>query len=101
MIEPPRLEAEEIKNLARRIVQNEIYIPHSEEAMECSFGAMLKLMDWTDYDTSKIGLIYEEIHKAGPMAVNGFPMFLSMRLIHCDDTPELFEHVTRMMEALA
>lgn len=97
---PERMDDEQIKNLARRIVQNEIYIPSSEDAMECSFGAMLKMVDWTDWDTSKIGLVYEEMHKAGPMAVNGFPMFLSLRMVHSDDTPALFDHVTAMLAAL-
>lgn len=98
---PQRMNDDQIKELARRIVQNEVYIPQSSEAIECSFGAMIALMDWSDWDPSKIGLIYEEMHKAGPMAVNGYPMFLSLRMVHADDTPLLFDHVTRMLAALA
>ena len=32
-----------------------------------------------------IGIIYEYISESGPIAINGFPIFLSCRLMHKDD----------------
>lgn len=33
----------------------------------------------------KIGIIWEHISAAGPRSINGYPMFMSMRIMHKDD----------------
>jgi hypothetical protein len=43
------------------------------------------LSTWERADIEQIGIIYERIDKAGPRAINGMPMFFSMRIMHKDD----------------
>jgi len=38
--------------------------------------------------------------KAGPMAVNGMPMFLSFRLVSIDDTKKVLERYNKIKEAV-
>lgn len=44
-----------------------------------------------NYLTS-IGLIYEFLSEAGPMALNGGPMFTSLRLLNIEDTNKMFSY---------
>lgn len=39
-----------------------------------------------------IGLVYEYMTQAGPMSVNGGPVFMSMRLLNKVDTEKMFEY---------
>ena len=50
--------------------------------MPLVFGA---LADWSDTGRNRIGLIWEYMSKAGPMCVNGYPTFFSMRLMNVED----------------
>lgn len=50
------------------------------------------MKEWED-ETEKreefhknIGMLYEEWSKAGPMGINGFPMFMSLRIVSIEDT---------------
>ncbi len=46
------------------------------------------------------GMIYEYMDKAGPMAMNGMPMFLSCRMISIDDAKKVFERYNKIREAI-
>ena len=46
------------------------------------------------------GMIYEYMDKAGPMAINGMPMFLSFRLVSIDDTKKVLERYNKIKEAV-
>jgi hypothetical protein len=50
--------------------------------MPLVFGALSR---YSVEEIQNIGLMYEHINKAGPMAINGYPIFFSMRLMHKDD----------------
>jgi hypothetical protein len=43
------------------------------------------LKDLTREDAAQIGLFWEYLSEAGPLACNGLPMFLSVRMMHVDD----------------
>lgn len=43
------------------------------------------LRGWSDTGLANIGVVWEYLDRAGPMSVNGYPAFFSMRLIHIDD----------------
>lgn len=98
--EPPRLDEAEIKDLARRIVTNVTWITNDPEAMQMAFGLVVGLMNWSDYDVTKVGGIYEDLAKALPRSINGFPMFTSAHLLHVDDLGAVKAEVERMEEAL-
>ena len=50
-------------------------------------------------DLDKIGLIYEYLDQAGPMAINSFPMFMSMRILHADDFDQVREIILALKKA--
>jgi len=50
--------------------------------MPLGFGA---ISDWSKDRIASIGRIYEYFDAAGPRAVNGFPMFTSVRFLHKED----------------
>jgi hypothetical protein len=47
------------------------------------------------------GMIYEYIEEAGPMGVNGMPMFTSFKVASVEDTRKIFEHYHKIKEAVA
>jgi hypothetical protein len=47
------------------------------------------------------GMIYEYADKAGPMGVNGMPVFTSFRVASVEDTRKVFEHYNKIKEAVA
>jgi hypothetical protein len=57
----------------------------------------IELQQWKD-DTEKrenyfknIGMIYEDYSKAGPLSVNGYPMFMSCKIVSIEDTERFLE----------
>lgn len=40
---------------------------------------------WITEYTAQIGVLWEWMSKAGPRAINGYPIFMSMRVMHRDD----------------
>lgn len=38
-----------------------------------------------------IGMLYEDYSKAGPMAINGYPMFMSCKIVSIEDTKRFRE----------
>lgn len=45
------------------------------------------------------GLVYEYMSAAGPRAINGYPMFMSCRVLHRDSVPRLRELVLELVDA--
>ncbi|MFA6971781.1 MAG: hypothetical protein WC208_10320 [Gallionella sp.] len=46
------------------------------------------------------GMIYEYYDKAGQMAINGYPMFFSMRVMHKYDVPIFFRYYNKIKKAV-
>lgn len=46
------------------------------------------------------GMVYEYLDKAGPMGINGMPMFLSLKMASIDDTKKIFERYFKIKEAV-
>lgn len=57
-----------------------------------------ELKYYHDIYVPSIGLIYEYIKEAGPMCVNGKPIFSSMRMLNKQDTEKLFEYYEKYKE---
>lgn len=47
---------------------------------------------------NQIGLIYEYLDKAGPMALNGQPIFYSCRFLSKEDTTKMFDYYEQYKE---
>lgn len=92
-----RLAQDQLKELAVKFIDGTIYTSSGlsgEELpavfMPIALGAFEK---WSNEELMNVGLIYEEIEKAGPRSFNGKPGFLSMKLLHIEDTRRLTELV--------
>lgn len=55
---------------------------------------------YTKEELDSIGLVYEHIGKACPMAVNGMPTFLSLRVLNKHDTEYVFDRYEKMKKAV-
>ena len=52
---------------------------------------MVLAMGLRPFKPESVGNVVEDIAKAGPMAVNGHPVFLSCRVIHVEDWERIVE----------
>lgn len=48
--------------------------------------------EFQEKQLTSIGLVYEYLDKAGPMAINGLPIFYSLRLLNKTDTDKMFDY---------
>ena len=93
---------DELKDLARRIVTNEIFITNTPEGYQMSFGLVLPFvaMSVPKREFVKIGACYADWSHALPRAINGEPCFGSAHLLHKDDLPFLFAEIENVETAL-
>ena len=55
---------------------------------------------WRRLKLSQADLLYEEMSKAGPRSINGYPIFFSMKMLNRADTKRLWEIKQRVEAAL-
>ena len=53
-----------------------------------------------EFRTNPPGMIYEYLDKAGPMAMNGMPIFFSFRLISQEDAKKVNKKYVQIKEAV-
>ncbi len=63
--------------------------------MPLALGA---LQEWTREEIGLIGVVWEYRREAGPLAVNGQPVFFSCRLMHRDDWERARRAIDRELE---
>jgi hypothetical protein len=101
---PPILSEEELDALAREVAMGHVFITNTEEGLRYSFGVLMAAWEPTDEFVKHVGAVYEEMSKAMPGSINGFPMFFSCKILHLDQFDalrakvELFQQ--RMTEPL-
>ena len=104
---------QDLNELAIQIVRGEIHIANGGDGLQHSFGFILALaagMKPRDArgrfarrrqsDVETIGAVYEEMHRALPRGINGYPMFMSCKFVHVNDLGPLMDLVERKQEAL-
>lgn len=98
------LTEDEIKELARDLATGHLFthwhLPENEGHMLGSVFMPAGLGGLANYDLRQIGLICEHLSKAGPRAVNGYPMFMSMRVINVEQADEIRTKAQAMQEAM-
>jgi hypothetical protein len=95
----------EILQIAEDIYKGQIFTDRHlrDKSMLQSVFMVLALADQKTIDSikaSKPGMFYEYLNKASPTAINGMPIFYSMRMANEDDTKKIFELVQKMEEAM-
>lgn len=99
--EPPRMTGDEINDMARGIVANQYFVAtQAPPDMLTSIFMVLGLGGGADLDWDKVGNVVEEMSKANPMAVNGYPTFFSCRIVHIDDWKVVGEKALAIQAAI-
>lgn len=101
--EVPRKSDEELRELVLAICDGRVFTSlHVDNAsrigmvfMPLALGALSNL---TDQYVASIGMVYEYLDKAGPMAFNGMPMFFSCRLLHREDFTRISSAIQRELD---
>lgn len=89
---------EELTTLARDIVTNRVFITGDAEKARMCF-LVIGLVDPNTLP-SNLGAVWEYVEKAGPMAINGLPMFFSAHFIAIEDIEPLRVKIEGMEQAL-
>lgn len=76
---------------------NVIYDIVQRDADQAKYEEDLKWLEveekyYKEQRLPSIGLIYEYLSQAGPMSMNGGPMFMSLRMLNREDTKKMFEY---------
>jgi hypothetical protein len=102
--EPELLSREDLKVLAidmlAGLVFTDRHIKQIDAHMLGSVFMVAGLGGLTGWNAEKIGLVYQYMDRAGPRSVNGYPIFMSMRMLHIDQMDELKALVKSLMEAI-
>lgn len=88
--EVPRMDAEELKKFVLNVLDGSLFLSTAVKDqtllpvifMPLAMGA---LSGWTEEELSNIGVLYARMSQASPRAINGYPMFFEVSLMHKDD----------------
>jgi hypothetical protein len=57
-------------------------------------------LEGSNIDPDSVGMIYENMSEAGPRSINGYPMFMSCKLLNKTDTETVIKIAQRIQEAV-
>lgn len=87
----------QLKELAKRVVRNEVYLAVSKEEIESSFMTLLVFAGENTFPKDTVAL-YEEYSKASPTSINGYPVFMSCGILTKDEFAIFHKHYQRYNE---
>lgn len=97
----PRLDDDEIKKVARGIVEGHVFTATMCPPDMLSMVFMpLGLGGLSEFELDNVGNVYEWLDKAGERGINGFPMFMSCRLACQDDWDAIVDRAEKIEKAL-
>jgi len=101
----PNKTEEQLKQLALDAVDNKIFtdrhFPQGQQNMVPMVFMPIGLglfKDWTKDEISRVGMIYEDLSKAGPRSVNGLPTFMSLQMINVTDFDKFAKYADEYMQ---
>ena len=99
--EPPRMTDDDIKDVVRGLVTGHIFTATDapDDLLPMIF-LPLGLAGNSDIDWETVGNVIERLDKAGERGINGYPIFLTCRLVHKDDWSLIAERALKAAEAL-
>ena len=97
-MEIPHLTPDELTALARDVVIGKTYLSVGQEGdlLPMVFMPLVFMSAEDAAVLTDAGAIYEDMSKAGPRAINGYPMFTSCKILHEDDRLPLIEEMKRI-----
>lgn len=97
---------DEIKQMALDLRAGRIFtdrdLPKEDAHLLTSVFIILGLLDneaIAEIKNNPPAMIYEYMSEAGPRSVNGYPMFMSMKMLSKEDMPRLIAVFERLAEA--
>jgi hypothetical protein len=84
-MEPNRMTPDEIDDLARRIVTNEVFITNTEDGIRNAFTVVLAFTEIPEDYAAAVSAIWAPMSAAMPRSVNGWPTFDQANFVHRDD----------------
>lgn len=97
----PSRPTDELKKIAQALVNGHIFTDRhcasADEVTETFMLIALGGLQLINVDT--LGMIFEYMDKAGPMSVNGRPMFMSMHCLNKEDTKTVLGYARKIREA--
>lgn len=87
------LNEEELRKLALDMVEGRVCHDqmYPQDMVVHVFMPLMFMESLTVEDAKSWGLIYEYLSEAGPRSINGYPMFMSLRVLHVNNLPRLNE----------
>lgn len=99
---PDQLSRAELIELAQQYVDNKLWTMYDvPEDMILSVFMVVALGGLRGYSHAQLGqiVVYEFIDKAGPMAINGYPIFMSCQLMLLKDFKVMVGMAKKIYEA--
>jgi hypothetical protein len=100
----PRITEDQIKELVTGLVKDQVFtwqhLPADDPHLLPMVFMVLGLGGLGDIDPDSIGTVYEYLDKAGPQGINGYPIFLSCKLVHKDDWKTVLERAIKVEKAI-
>ena len=97
--------ANELKQIAKDLIDGKIFcdrhIPKHDNHLVPSIFMVLALCGQKTIDFMlhyKISFVYEYLDKAGPRAINGYPIFFSIGMLNDKDTAKMFKYYEKLKE---
>jgi hypothetical protein len=94
---------EEIGALAKRVYRNEVFVSwmiNRQEDLPMVFMILMLLDEATRQRmiADNIQFLYEDYAEAVPRSVNGYPCFMSCKMLSAEDGHRLYERVMQIAE---
>lgn len=105
MVNCKSLTDEETKNLAddlyKGLIFTDRHVKNPQDVQRVFIPLVLLNQEQIEeIKTNPPGLIYEYMDRAGPMAINGMPMFLSLRMLNQEDAKKVLQKYNQIKEAI-
>ena len=102
----PVRDDKELKKIAMDLADGKIFTDRHFSQREAETLAQMVFMPLALMDEQQVPLfmaeqphlIYEYYDKAGPRAINGYPMFFSMQWLRKDESIIMFEYYDKLLE---
>lgn len=96
--EVKRLSEVGLRTLAKNIYTERVFFALGKEDFEYAFGGFYAMVGekFSPEFVASTGGAWEYMEKAGPMLLNGRPIFLSAHFIHKEDVPLMIEQLKKI-----
>lgn len=101
----PSRPVEELNKLAKDIATNLVFTSNHIRDNHLTGSIFMPLIlgamsNFSEEGIKSVGMVYEYFDKAGPRAINGYPMFMSCAFLNQKDTEYVWEKYNKIKSVL-